>query len=144
MPYFKILFVFKQQCYHLFKVLCLQVFPTYFYMQCFFSFKNANFFTMFLILLISCNKQVLLRIFFFYICIRTVSKWEECDLELSKIGSRVQGNRRWQLVVLLEKELNHFSSSTVIFSKYIVLLYNHRKDVWYFYQKNCRRSTMML
>ena len=47
---------------------------------------------------------------------------------LGKLGNRLQGNRRWQPVVLLEEELYHLSISTVIFSEDIVLLYNHRKD----------------
>ena len=76
----------------------------------FFSFTDATaFFSMFLILLTSFNKQVLLK--------------------KSKIDSRFQGNRRWQPVVLAEEELNHLSISPVIFSKDIVLLYNHIKDV---------------
>ena len=71
---------------------------------------------MFLILLTSFNKQVLL-------------KKSKIDSRLSEIDSRFQGNRRWQPVVLAEEELNHLSISSVIFSKDIVLLYNHIKDV---------------
>ena len=83
----------------------------------FFSFTDATaFFSMFLILLTSFNKQVLL-------------KKSKIDSRLSKIDSRFQGNRRWQPVVLAEEELNHLSISPVIFSKDIVLLYNHIKDV---------------
>ena len=83
----------------------------------FFSFTDATtFFSMFLILLTSFNKQVLL-------------KKSKIDSRLSKIDSRFQGNRRWQPVVLAEEELNHLSISSVIFSKDIVLLYNHIKDV---------------
>ena len=83
----------------------------------FFSFTDATaFFSMFLILLTSFNKQVLL-------------KKSKIDSRLSKIDSRFQGNRRWQPVVLGEEELNHLSISPVIFSKDIVLLYNHIKDV---------------
>ena len=52
MPYFRILFVFKEQFHHLFKVLYLQFLPTFFYME-FFLFTDATFFSMFLILLIS-------------------------------------------------------------------------------------------
>ena len=83
----------------------------------FFSFTDATaFFSMFLILLTSFNKQVLL-------------KKSKIDSRLSKIDSRFQGNRRWQPMVLAEEELNHLSISPVIFSKDIVLLYNHIKDV---------------
>ena len=101
-------------------------------MQCFsFRLQMQQLFSLFLILLTSFNKQVLL-------------KKSKIGSRLSKIDSRFQGNRRWQPVVLAEEELNHLSISPVIFSKDIVLLYNHIKDVWYFHQKNCRRSKMML
>ena len=93
----------------------------------------------FLFLLIS---KCYLEIYFFWTCICTVSKWEECDFGLNKIASRLQENRRWQPMVLVEEELYYLSISAVIFSLDIVLLYNYRKDVWYFHQKNCRRSKM--
>ena len=79
--------------------------------------------------LISFNKQVLLKNFIFSGLVYVVSKSEECGFGLSKISSRLKENRRWQPVVLVEEELNHLSISTVIFSKDIVLLHNHRKDV---------------
>ena len=85
--------------------------------------------------LISFNKQVLLKNFIFSGLVYVVSKSEERGFGLSKISSRLKENRRWQPVVLVEEELNHLSISTVIFSKDIVLLHNHRKDVWYFHQK---------
>ena len=85
-----------------------------------------------------------LKIYFFWTCWCTVSKWGECGFGLNKIGSRLQGNRRWQPVVLVEEELYYLSISAVIFSKHIWILYNHRKDVRYFHQKNCRRNKMML
>ena len=93
----------------------------------FFSFADAIFFSMFLILLISLNKQVLLRNLFFLDLYMYSFEWEECGFGLSKIGNRLQGNRRWQPVALVEEELYHLSISTVIFSKVIVLLYSHRK-----------------
>ena len=85
-----------------------------------------------------------LETYFFWSCICTVSKWEECGFGLNKIGSRLQGNRRWQPVVLVEEVLFYLLILAVIFANNIALLYSHRKDVWYFYQKNCRRSKMML
>ena len=36
---------------------------------------------------------------------------------LNKIGCRLQGNRRWQTVVLLEEELYHLSILTAFFPK---------------------------
>ena len=106
------------------------------YFRLLFAFTNTTFFSMFLILLISFNKQGYLEIYFFWTCICTVSKWEECGFGLNKIGSRLEGNWRWQPVVLVEEELHYLSILTVIYPKDIVLLYNHRKDVWYFHQKN--------
>ena len=87
-------------------------------------------------------RKCYLEIYVFWTCICTVLKWKECGFESNDIGSRLQGNRRWQPVVSME-ELYFLSTLAVIFSQDIVLLYNHRKDVWYFHQKNCRRSKIM-
>ena len=51
------------------------------------------------------------------ICTCTVSKWKECGFGLNKISSQLQGNRRWQPMVLLEEELHYLSISTVTFPK---------------------------
>ena len=52
------------------------------------------------------------------------------SFEIRRMWFWIQGNRRWQPVVLVEEELYHLSISTVIFSEDIVLLlYNHRNDV---------------
>ena len=58
----------------------------------------------------------------------TVLNLKKCGFESNDIGSRLQGNRRWQPVVSME-ELYFLSTLAVIFSQDIVLLYNHRKDV---------------
>ena len=87
-------------------------------------------------------RKCYLEIYVFWICMCTVLNLKKCGFESNDIGSWLQGNRRWQPVVSME-ELYFLSTLAVIFSQDIVLLYNHRKDVWYFHQKNCRRSKMM-
>ena len=87
-------------------------------------------------------RKCYLEIYVFWTCMCTVLNLKKCGFESNDIGSRLQGNRRWQPVVSME-ELYFLSTLAVIFSQDIELLYNHRKDVWYFHQKNCRRSKMM-
>ena len=144
MLYFTILFVFNEKCDSLFKVVCIQFFLTFFF-TCDVSFflYRCCLFLCFEFCQFPLIGKCYLEIYFLWTCICTVSKWEECGFGLNKIGSLLPGNRMWQPVILVEEALYYLSILTVIFSKDILLLYNYRKDLWYFHQRNWKRSKIM-